>query len=172
MWEFLNFEGVETAYHPMHVHLTQFQVLNRQAFSYLDYQSAWDAAFPDSCEHEEGFCPGYGPPLDYLKLNDDGALGGNPAVGPYLHDSDGNPTPILAPDPGESGGKDTAKSFPHQVLRIVVRWTPSDVPVIPNKWYAGKNLYNFDPTKGSYVWHCHVAGHEDNEMMRPYKVTK
>ena len=138
MWEFLNFEGVETAYHPMHVHLTQFQVLNRQAFSYLDYQSAWDAAFPDSCEHEEGFCPGYGPPLDYLKLNDDGALGGNPAVGPYLHDSDGNPTPILAPDPGESGWKDTAKSFPHQVLRIVVRWTPSDVPVIPNKSYAEK----------------------------------
>ncbi|MGA9471436.1 MAG: multicopper oxidase domain-containing protein [Terriglobales bacterium] len=21
-----------------------------------------------------------------------------------------------------------------------------------------------------YVWRCHVLGHEDNEMMRPYKV--
>jgi FtsP/CotA-like multicopper oxidase with cupredoxin domain len=21
-----------------------------------------------------------------------------------------------------------------------------------------------------YVWHCHVLEHEDNEMMRPYKV--
>jgi hypothetical protein len=21
-------------------------------------------------------------------------------------------------------------------------------------------------------WHCHVSGHEDNEMMRPYSVTK
>jgi spore coat protein A len=21
-----------------------------------------------------------------------------------------------------------------------------------------------------YVWHCHILEHEDNEMMRPYKV--
>ncbi|MFZ1050429.1 MAG: multicopper oxidase domain-containing protein [Candidatus Sulfotelmatobacter sp.] len=21
-----------------------------------------------------------------------------------------------------------------------------------------------------YVWHCHVLEHEDNEMMRPYKI--
>ncbi|MFE4959691.1 multicopper oxidase domain-containing protein [Streptomyces sp. NPDC056653] len=23
---------------------------------------------------------------------------------------------------------------------------------------------------GQYVWHCHVLEHEDNEMMRPYRV--
>ena len=22
-----------------------------------------------------------------------------------------------------------------------------------------------------FVWHCHIIDHEDNEMMRPYKVT-
>jgi spore coat protein A, manganese oxidase len=22
----------------------------------------------------------------------------------------------------------------------------------------------------AYVWHCHILEHEDNEMMRPYKV--
>ena len=23
---------------------------------------------------------------------------------------------------------------------------------------------------GSYVWHCHILEHEDNDMMRPYDV--
>jgi len=137
------------------------------------YEAAWEKAFgtntlaplPGSCAAGE-FCPGYGPPLDYLTPNGDGALGGNPAVGPYLEG------PLIPPDAGESGWKDTAKSFSHQVLRILVRWTPSDVPVAPNKSYAGRNFYAFDPTNGYYVWHCHIAGHEDNEMMRPYRVTK
>jgi len=22
-----------------------------------------------------------------------------------------------------------------------------------------------------YVWHCHILGHEENDMMRPLKVT-
>lgn len=25
-------------------------------------------------------------------------------------------------------------------------------------------------TPGQYVWHCHILEHEDNEMMRPYRV--
>jgi len=24
--------------------------------------------------------------------------------------------------------------------------------------------------EGLYVWHCHILEHEDNEMMRPYRV--
>jgi len=43
--------------------------------------------------------------------------------------------------------------------------------MIANRSYAGKNFYEFDPTQGAYVWHCHVIDHEDNEMMRPYRVT-
>jgi FtsP/CotA-like multicopper oxidase with cupredoxin domain len=23
---------------------------------------------------------------------------------------------------------------------------------------------------GQYVWHCHIVEHEDNEMMRPFRV--
>jgi spore coat protein A len=23
---------------------------------------------------------------------------------------------------------------------------------------------------GRYMWHCHMLGHEDNEMMRPFQV--
>jgi spore coat protein A len=31
--------------------------------------------------------------------------------------------------------------------------------------------YSFDATAGSgYVWHCHMLDHEDNQMMRPYKI--
>jgi spore coat protein A, manganese oxidase len=59
-----------------------------------------------------------------------------------------------------------------EIITIHVRWTPSDVALIANRSYAGKNLYEFDPTQGTYVWHCHVIDHEDNEMMRPYRVTK
>ncbi len=40
-------------------------------------------------------------------------------------------------------------------LRILVRWTPSDIPLVPNESYAGHNWYEFDPTKDAYVWHCH-----------------
>ena len=25
-------------------------------------------------------------------------------------------------------------------------------------------------TPGNYVWHCHIVRHEDNEMMRPYRI--
>ena len=25
-------------------------------------------------------------------------------------------------------------------------------------------------TPGQFVWHCHIVEHEDNEMMRPYRV--
>jgi FtsP/CotA-like multicopper oxidase with cupredoxin domain len=25
-------------------------------------------------------------------------------------------------------------------------------------------------TAGQFVWHCHIVEHEDNEMMRPYRV--
>ena len=23
---------------------------------------------------------------------------------------------------------------------------------------------------GTYMWHCHILAHEDNEMMRPFRV--
>ena len=26
------------------------------------------------------------------------------------------------------------------------------------------------PTPGQFVWHCHIVEHEDNEMMRPYRI--
>ncbi len=59
--------------------------------------------------------------------------------------------PPLPPDPGEGGWKDTVRAHPEMVTRIIARF----------EGYAGR-----------YVWHCHILEHEDNEMMRPFEVTK
>src|SRR5262249_19793115 len=112
------------------------------------------------------YCPDYGPPLDYLTPNKDGAVGGNLAFSDYLTSKT-----VIPPEPFEMGWKDTVELNPHEVVRILVRWTPSDVPPKPDQSDAGQNLYAFDPTEGYYVWHCHIINHEDNEMMRPYRVT-
>jgi FtsP/CotA-like multicopper oxidase with cupredoxin domain len=59
--------------------------------------------------------------------------------------------PIQAPrppEPTENGFKDTVIAYPGEVTRI--RLTFSEL--------------------GQYVWHCHIVEHEDNEMMRPYRI--
>jgi len=58
---------------------------------------------------------------------------------------DGN---VTAPEAWESGFKDTVIAYPEQVTRVKAR---------------------FD-TPGQFVWHCHIVEHEDNEMMRPYRI--
>jgi FtsP/CotA-like multicopper oxidase with cupredoxin domain len=57
----------------------------------------------------------------------------------------GDPTP---PEQWEKGLKDTVVSYPGQVIRV-------------------KAQFN---TPGQFVWHCHIVEHEDNEMMRPYRI--
>lgn len=128
--------------HPIHLHLIQFQVLNRQEIHRDEYRARW--------EEVNGK-----PPLDHPTVT--------VPVEPYLV---GDPIP---PEPGETGWKDTAKAYPNQVLRIRVRYAPQNVPVCEAE--PGKNLFPFDPSEGpGYVWHCHILDHEDNEMMRPLKV--
>ena len=48
----------------------------------------------------------------------------------------------------ESGFKDTVIAYPGEVTRIRAK---------------------FD-TPGQFVWRCHIVEHEDNEMMRPYRI--
>jgi spore coat protein A, manganese oxidase len=165
LWEVIN---LTMDAHPIHTHLSQFQILNRQDYDPA-YGDAWAAAFPSGCfqpgNEADNPCPGYGPPNPYGKKNGDKAVGGNPALSPFLV---GTPS---APGAWESGWKDTAKAHPGQVLRILVRWAPTGTPVHFAR--AGVNWYPFDPTAGpGYVWHCHIIDHEDNEMMRPYKVVR
>ena len=56
--------------------------------------------------------------------------------------------PATGPEPWETGFKDTVIAYPGQVTRLRLR---------------------FD-TAGQFVWHCHIVEHEDNEMMRPYRI--
>jgi spore coat protein A len=143
----------------MHLHLVQFQLLNRQKILTERYKDAYSASF-----RGRSFIAGYGPPRDYHVPNADFAVGGNPAVSPFLK---GSWTPL---EPGEEGWKDTIRSIPGEVTRLVVRWAPLGAPVLGVR--AGVNLYPFDPTVGpGYVWHCHILDHEDNDMMRPYSPT-
>jgi len=55
------------------------------------------------------------------------------------------PTP---PESWESGFKDTVTAYPSQVTRIRAQFN----------------------TPGQFVWHCHIVEHEDNEMMRPFRI--
>jgi FtsP/CotA-like multicopper oxidase with cupredoxin domain len=182
VWEIANL--TEDA-HPIHIHLIQFQVMNRQALAVGTdadatpvYRTAWDAAFPGGTfngnTYAAGeFIPGFGPPLDYATPNADGALGGNVAFGDRADAGpgyfDGNPT---APAPNESGWKDTLRMLPKTVTRVAVRFAPQGTALTSVS--KGMNAFPFDPTaKGpGYTWHCHILDHEDNEMMRPYLVAK
>jgi bilirubin oxidase len=101
IWEIYNFTADA---HPIHVHLVQFQVVDRQPLV-TDVEGV--AVVPAQLT---------GSPRD--------------------------------PEDWEVGYKDTVIAYPGEVTRIKAR---------------------FDHT-GLFVWHCHILEHEDNEMMRPYKV--
>jgi len=52
------------------------------------------------------------------------------------------------PETWETGFKDTVTAFPGEVTRVRAQFN----------------------TPGQYVWHCHIVEHEDNEMMRPFRI--
>lgn len=153
VWEIVNLTADA---HPIHTHLTDLQLLNRQAFDADGYQAAYEAAFPGGT-----FVPGSGPPLDYRTGNPQ-ALGGNPDATPFLR---AEATP---PSPWEAGWKDTVIAPPGQITRFVVRFAPSSLPLHAP---PSRLSYSFDPSDWlGYPWHCHITTHEDNEMMRAFQV--
>lgn len=52
------------------------------------------------------------------------------------------------PEPWETGRKETVIAYPGEVTRIKARFEVA----------------------GTFVWHCHIVEHEDNEMMLPYRI--
>jgi len=79
--------------HPIHLHLVQFQVMDRTPFDADAYKAA----------------------LEEARATDPNAA--NPDPRPYF-----NGPPAL-PDPNERGWKDTVRTNPGQVTRIRTRWT-------------------------------------------------
>ena len=64
--------------------------------------------------------------------------------------------PAEAPAPEERGFKDTVKANPGYFTRIRARFE------LPTGISAPQD----------YVYHCHIVEHEDNDMMRPFTVTR
>ncbi len=108
IWRIINTTGDA---HPIHVHLVEFQILDRQPFNVDLY-----------------------PQLVFT----------GPRVTPPANER-------RAP-------KDTVKSFPGEVTRIISKF---DLP-------TGTRVNRGQ--KFRYVLHCHILEHEDNDMMRPYDV--
>jgi FtsP/CotA-like multicopper oxidase with cupredoxin domain len=153
VWEIVN---TTADAHPIHLHLVQFQLLNRQNYDVKKYMASYAAAYGGTITY------GFGPPNDYNVPNADGSVGGNPAVGRFLRG------PANPPEANEAGWKDTVQMLPGQVTRIAVRWAPTSLPATT---LAADAFYPFSPDGGrGYVWHCHIIDHEDNEMMRPTSV--
>lgn len=120
--------------HPIHLHLIQFQLVQRETFDATVYMEDWIALNGK-------------PPLTHPTIN-------VPNLNHYLSNL------VVPPQPYEQGWKDTITVNPGEVVTLRVRFAQQDGSGFP-----------FDATAGpGYVWHCHLLEHEDNEMMRPYKV--
>jgi len=92
---------------------------------------------------------------------------------------------IFPPDPNELGWKETVRMNPGQDVILAVR---AIVPTLP--WKLGVSVRPLEPSVAlgaqfmdanglmvtntmqnygwEYVWHCHLLGHEENDMMRPF----
>jgi len=57
---------------------------------------------------------------------------------------------LMAHDINEYGWRDTVKTYPRQVTRILIHYSSQFV--------------------GEYIYHCHILEHEDNDMMRPFVI--
>ncbi len=163
LWEIVN---MTPDAHPIHIHLIQFQLMNRQVYnigrvvppfncpgSYRNaYEALWSSYTPPTPpDLPPGTVYSYGPPLPYLSTP---KLGGNPDVFPYLFNGGAGPlftcnvvAPygcVYPPDPNEYGWKDTMKMYPGTVTRLIIRWSPQTPPV--GGVSPGQNLFAFDPT--------------------------
>ena len=130
--------------HPIHLHLTQFQLLSRQKMDSMQYAMDWANQNAALSMMGDGMPPwSFEPtPLD---------------VANYL-----TPNTLTDPDSNEQGWKDTVRMNPGEVTRMRVRFAPID----------GSGTYPFDPTVGpGYVRHCHIIDHEGDDMMRRSVVT-
>lgn len=140
-WNLINQGG---GAHAIHLHLIQYQVISRQTFDVARYNEDWEAL---------NGAPPY--PLDHPTIE--------LPVEPYLT---GSP---VAPEPYETGWKDTVRALGNMVTKIRVRWAPQELPT--GAVFPGQNKFPINPFVGpGYIWHCHMLEHEDNELMRPLEV--
>jgi FtsP/CotA-like multicopper oxidase with cupredoxin domain len=101
---------------------------------------------------------------------------------------------IRPPDANEVGWKDTVRMNPLEDAIVALRPVEPTLPFkigdsirpIDPTMKVGDPIRTFNPTTGQavtvtndmtnfgweYVWHCHILGHEENDMMRPIIFTE
>jgi spore coat protein A, manganese oxidase len=134
-WDLVQNAGLT---HFIHLHLIEYQLLERQPLDSNAYNLQW------------------------LLMNGQPPLASRPIVvdpTPFL-------TGPAVPAAGyESGWKDTVQATGNTVTRILARWAPQELPI--GAGGPGINSFSIDPTTGpGYLWHCHILAHEDHDMMR------
>jgi len=164
-WYFTNL--TEDA-HPIHIHLVEFQLEDRQLIDRDRFKAYWESLNGSTL------------PLNHppVRVNPETPVdtGDGTGVRDFLFDTQGGtvfpgtPSQPEPPSPSESGWKDVFLAPPFMVTRVRLRFAPQAVK--ESDLFPGKNTFPFDPTEGpGYVWHCHILDHEDNDMMRPMAIT-
>jgi FtsP/CotA-like multicopper oxidase with cupredoxin domain len=149
------FQNLTEDAHPVHLHLVEFQLEDRQNIDVDRFKAYWESLNGTTL------------PLNHptIRANVEDAID-FPATGVPRDFLTG---PSEPPSPAESGWKDTFVAPPGKVTRVRIRFAPQytkDSDLVP-----GFNPFPFDATAGpGYVWHCHILDHEDNDMMRPMKM--
>jgi spore coat protein A len=75
--------------------------------------------------------------------------------------------PPIPPDPDERGSmKDNVRVYPEMVTRIII-----------NQFYPPTETIASIPDSGAqfpatYVHHCHLIEHEDDDLMRPWTIVQ
>jgi FtsP/CotA-like multicopper oxidase with cupredoxin domain len=185
--------------HPIHIHLVEFQLEDRQAMdsnrmlAYYEFLNGPNSSLPLA------FAPhriNLETPVQFCDPNNPNNPDGTPTdpsdptcvLGPRDFQFDtqadgmGNSDDFTEPGvpstakpaaqfyPTETGWKDVVLAPPFVVTRLLIRLAPQFVN--DANLSPGQNTFPFDPTAGpGYVWHCHILDHEDNDMMRPMVIT-
>jgi spore coat protein A, manganese oxidase len=174
------FQNLTEDAHPIHIHLVEFQLEDRQIIDRDRFKDYWERKNLNA-DGIQGELPLDHPPvrINVETVTDTGD--GRPRD--FLFDptdttscthpdpTSGCPTQPVPPSPSEAGWKDVFLAPPFSVTRIRIRLAPQEVKEA--NLFPGKNTFPFDPTQGpGYVWHCHILDHEDNDMMRPMTIVK
>jgi spore coat protein A len=134
-WDLVQNSGIP---HLIHLHLIEYQLLDRQPIDSNAYNLRW------------------------LLMNGQAPLPSRPIVVDPTPFFTGPPVPAAG---YELGWKDTVQAPGNAVTRILARWAPQELPLTSGG--PGVNSFSIDPTTGpGYLWHCHILAHEDHDMMR------
>jgi spore coat protein A len=148
IWEIINLSDEA---HPLHVHLLDFRVVNRQRFaaSLTNLNASWDGSLTN-------------PPAMAGKFITDRIAKTLQPLATYLST---NASDLLSAQSFETGPKDVVRAAPFAVTRIVMQWpTNAFFYTTPSGKSGDTN------TLGRYIYHCHILDHEDNDMMRPLQL--